>query len=306
MKPFFIVNPAAGKGMSRRDRKIFQNEVLKIFPQAEIQFTQKEGKNSAEVLARQAQKEGFSPIIGYGGDGTFNAIVNGIDLRDENIVVGMIPAGTGNDLVSVLGIPLNWKEALLTIRKFFTMQIDLGIVNGRIFVNTTSFGLDARVNQRATRLKPLFRKLKISQLAYVAGILPEIFKMQNCFEAEIALNDTNLFTGKFSIIAITNSYRYGGGFKPAPFAKIDDGYLDICLAGPVISFAIPYYALLLKKGTHLKISKFQHFQFKSLIIKTHYPVIWQVDGEEMEPQKEFSISILPKALRVIIPKKPAG
>jgi len=229
-KMFFIVNPKAGNWLNRKQRERLVWEIKALFKRAEIAFSEAEGEREIGNLARIAQKEGFKTIIGRGGDGTLNRILNGLDLGDLSLKIGMIPAGTGNDMASALGIPWKTDEALRVIKQETTRQIDIGLVNGLRFANTISVGLDALVNEKATLLKPYFQKLKISPLAYIAAVVLVILGKTE--DVEISLNidkGRKVIEQKIVFAAITNSFRYGRGFLVNPWAEMDDGRLNLCL-----------------------------------------------------------------------------
>jgi len=152
--PCFIINPASGNS-----KKGIIKTITNYFPGANIYLTENPGSGS--LMARRAQQLGEKIIIACGGDGTIHEVVNGLELPDPNLIVGVLPTGTGNALAARLNIPLNTDKALKALStRARTMPMDLGEVDSERFINTVSIGLDAEINQKAIGLKSRFSRLK--------------------------------------------------------------------------------------------------------------------------------------------------
>jgi diacylglycerol kinase (ATP) len=127
------------------------------------------------VLAEQAARQGFSPIIAAGGDGTIGEVVNGLAkaAKDEQALLGpfgILPLGSANDLVDNLGYPKDLAGAARVIAAGKTRLMDVGSVNGLYFANNSAIGLEpyiTLVQQRITWIKGMLRYL----VAAVAGIM---------------------------------------------------------------------------------------------------------------------------------------
>jgi diacylglycerol kinase family enzyme len=124
-----IINPAAG-----RDEPIL-NPINDIFGQHGIAWdarvTHKEG--DATKLARKAVKKGCDLVVSYGGDGTLMEVVNG--LMGSDVLLGILPGGTGNAVAAELGIPEALPDALRLIATSpGRRRIDVGQVNDRYFL----------------------------------------------------------------------------------------------------------------------------------------------------------------------------
>ncbi len=96
-------------------------------------------------LAKQAARQGFSPIIAAGGDGTIGEVVNGLAhaVKSEKDLLGplgILPLGSANDLVDNLGLPTDLTEAARVIAAGKTRLMDLGYVNGFYFANNSAIG----------------------------------------------------------------------------------------------------------------------------------------------------------------------
>lgn len=305
MKAFVIANPQSGKPLTSKAK--FCQEIQKALPGAQISFTEPEGEKSPENLASLAQKEGFRHIIVRGGDGTISRVVNGLDFTHKhNPSLGLIPAGTGNDFAISLGIPPSFQKSIEIIRGRKTRLVDLGVArfsnDTRFFINTVSVGIDAEINNQAHILAPHLRKIGLFRFAYVIAALKRMLYGLNFPEVIIEIDGKIKKRAPISLVAITNSFRYGGGFKINPLAQLDDGWLDLCMAAPVKRLAIPWYMILMKLGRHCNKSIFSFYQLKHLIIESGSLLPIQLDGEEYPPQVHLEVSVLPNFLKVIVPE----
>src|SRR5664279_2572347 len=139
----FIVNPIAGNGFGRLIVPKLKEMIQKHNIDAEIVFTERSGH--ATELSEQYYKRGFRYIIALGGDGTFNEMSRPL-VDKKDVTAGIIPAGTGNDFVQILGFPnrLGDKEWDIFFKKN-PIEMDAGSCNGMIFFNGMGLGFDAQV-----------------------------------------------------------------------------------------------------------------------------------------------------------------
>jgi len=175
------------------------------------------------VLAEQAARQGFSPIIAAGGDGTIGEVVNGLanTAKDDQVLLGpfgILPLGSANDLVDNLGLPKDLAGSARVIAAGKTRQMDVGSVNGLYFANNSAIGLEpyiTLVQQRITWIKGMLRYL----VAAVAGIMDKPL-----WSAEIEW-DGGRYKGEILLVTVGNGARTGGVFYMAPHADLFDGKL---------------------------------------------------------------------------------
>jgi diacylglycerol kinase family enzyme len=116
-----ILNPHAGSGRGKKD----QSEIEKYLHRSEINFELKisEFPKHTIALTIEAIENGYRKLIVAGGDGTLNEAVNGIFIQTicppEQITIGVIPVGTGNDWIKTFGIPNNYRAAIQIIKSGF-------------------------------------------------------------------------------------------------------------------------------------------------------------------------------------------
>ncbi|MBQ2945425.1 MAG: diacylglycerol kinase family lipid kinase [Clostridia bacterium] len=225
---YVIVNPTAGNGKAAKTGKKIEAELIKRNIEHEIHYT--EFKGNATDLARDAVKRGFKTVVSVGGDGTSYETVCG--LKDSDVALAIIPAGTGNDFIRALGIPKNYKKALDVALTKPARSVDCGTVNGRMFLNACGTGFDITVLDYAQKA----RKYVKGPLTYLYGVVKTVFNFSpTC--VKVTVNGETVFDGDILVIAISNGPYYGGGIKIAPNAAPDDGLFDITIVRPIGSSA---------------------------------------------------------------------
>jgi diacylglycerol kinase family enzyme len=167
-KWFVILNPHAGSGRGKEDRE----EIIKRLDKSGFEYKLKvsEFPKHTIPLTMEAIAKGFRNLIVAGGDGTLNEAVNGIFMQTvcppEEITIGMIPVGTGNDWIKTFGIPNDYKDAVKIIKQGITMRQDVGritfpendLTRTCYFANMAGFGFDAMVAAKSNRLKDQGKK----------------------------------------------------------------------------------------------------------------------------------------------------
>ncbi len=175
-------------------------------------------------LAGQAAREGFSPIIVAGGDGSIGEAINGlahITPEGEPLpLVGILPLGTGNDLVFSLKLPLGLEAAARIIAAGKVGRMDLGKVNQRYFVNNSGLGLEPYISTIQERIGWIRGSARYI-VATLGGIMAAPF-----WNARMEWDDGS-YEGRVSLITICNGMRSGGAFFMGPHASLFDGKLDI-------------------------------------------------------------------------------
>ena len=139
-----IVNPVAGNGagdqVASRIAREFRDQGMRV------DVIQTPAPDEAARLAREAAADGYGVIIAAGGDGTANEIANGI--AGSGAALALYPIGSGNDFARALGYPRRRRDVPRFVRDARRRTIDVGEVNGRIFVNSAGVGIDGHVAQR--------------------------------------------------------------------------------------------------------------------------------------------------------------
>jgi len=293
---FFIVNLIAGQGRCKELFPKVKVELDRRRVQYDLHFTNE--PMEAVDVAKMGIDAGFSHIVAMGGDGTVNEVANG--LLDSDATLAVIPAGTGNDFVRMLGIPANPIQAIDTLLDGTTRTMDLGQVSdGRCFVNGLGIGIDAQVARAVLKME----RLK-GAAAYMTAAVREVFTFR-AFPVTLSTPEEQLELICLSL-GISNGLYAGGGFKLAPKADINDGLIDICGIGdypkPERLFRLPK----VRAGTHADWRNVTYRQTTEVTVSSPKKLIAHVDGEPYRLEGDsFTVKALPNALRVQIPSTPA-
>ncbi|WP_432662087.1 diacylglycerol kinase family lipid kinase [Wukongibacter baidiensis] len=290
-KYLFIVNPVAGKGRTLelipKIKESFDREKIDY----EISITEKKGE--AEKLAEEGIQRGFNYIISVGGDGTTYEVVNGI--RDKKVILGILPAGTGNDFARMIKMPRDYDEMLETIMYARTKRIDVGKVNDRYFLNCSSVGIDAEIVRETEGIK----KYISGTSAYLLGVLKTLIGYKSK-EIEVQI-DESVIKRNIELIAVGNGKYYGGGMKINPKADLEDGVLDICLVNKMSKAKFASLFLTVFKGNHVKIKEVETFSGKEIKIYGDESLLLNVDGDIIGTIPA-EIKVEKAALDVIVPE----
>ena len=282
MKHIFIVNPVSGGGKALKIVQNINKVCIEKGFEYEIHFTEKAGD-----ATKIAKKYRFSQNVIYsvGGDGTLNEVVNGI-VGSKNML-GVIPCGSGNDFYKTLEI----MEDPLPL-------IDVGKVNNKYFINIVSIGIDAEVADNVSKMKKI--KIPTSQI-YNASIVYTFFKYR-FKNIDVEIDENNVRKGKCTILTVCNGRVYGGGYKIAPEALLNDGYFDVYFVDKIRKPFIPRIIAMLKNGTHESHKNVHKSKATKIKFKCRYDLICNVDGEIIVDNK-FNIKLLKSALLIYNDKK---
>lgn len=276
MKYIFIVNPESAKGNAM---KIIGN-IEKVCKQEHIEYevcyTLAQG--DATRLA-QSYKDDENIIYAVGGDGTLSEVLNGV-IGTKN-KIGIIPAGSGNDFYR-------------TVKELAKAEIesDVGVINGKYFLNIACVGIDAEVANNVPLMKK--KNVKVKNL-YTASILYTFthFKFKQIHFKSQEKDEK----GNFTILSICNGRYYGGGYNISPEASLEDNYFDVYYINKLRLPSIINLLLKLKKGKLEQDKRTNHFKTNNITVTSEEPIRFNVDGETIENTK-FEIKIIPKAIKI--------
>ena len=304
-KIVFIVNPHAGKGSTASTWPLIESIARDRIGTFETYMTK--GPGDAMTLAENAVAENVRLLVGVGGDGTLNEVVNGLmkhqDAIRSDVTLGFIPKGTGCDFVRTVSIPHDIEEAVNLIASGPVRIIDLGLLDYkdhrgrdrcRYFHNIASFGLGGevarRVNRTTRKLGPL--------ISFMWATLVSIFL---CGKKRMRISIDGNDDKKEMIVwhvAIANGQYHGGGMWVAPNASICDGLLNITIIGDL---SIPKVLLNLSKlynGRICDIEDVVAVTGKKAFATSEDRVFTELDGEP-SGLLPASVKIVPGALKII-------
>jgi len=290
LKACFIFNPNSGHNarhpyLLERARKFVAANHL----DATVITTER--PHHAREIAKRAADDGCGLVVAIGGDGTMNEIAS--VLVGSEVMLGLIPCGSGNGLGRHLGIYGPGKGAFTTLLNGEPRSIDTGMANGFPFFNAMGLGFDAEISHRFNRLaqRGLGAYVRTALNAY-SHFRPQSYT--------ISAGQTKLQTNAF-IVSIANSDQYGNDCFIAPGAQIDDGQLEMTVLKNVNMFNVVPIAVRLFTRTIEGSRQVQRISGSQFIIKRPCPGLIHTDGETYETDSTVEITVRPRSLRIMVP-----
>jgi YegS/Rv2252/BmrU family lipid kinase len=290
-KIIFIVNPKAG--ITPKSKVVIELLAGNIIPSSrfipEVVFTERVGH--ATEIAKDAVDRGVDIVVASGGDGTVNEVA--CAMVNTNIPMGILPAGSGNGLARCLGISMSYALALRTIIRGNTKLMDVATVNDVLFTSIAGIGFDAHVARKFS--ETYIRGI----LAYMQIALLE-FNAYKPLTYNLTIDGVSMEKDALMVI-FANSDQFGFNTRIAPDAKVDDGFLDVCVIKKMPITQIMNIGYHMMMGTPSKSGYAEYFRGKEITIENISDPLMNIDGEAKIVKSPVHISIKPLALRVIVP-----
>ncbi len=236
-----LVNPTSGKGRGAR----LMQPVSDLLREGGLEPDVVVGRDGDEAFDRLRDRvaAGVDAVVAVGGDGLVNIALQVVG--GTGVPLGIVPAGTGNDIARSLGlVPQDAPAAVRLVLAGQTRVIDLGRANGRWFAGVLGSGFDSMVNERANRMSwPSGRsRYNLAILAELRTFRPVPYVLE--------LDGERVET-EAMLVAVGNGPSYGGGMRVTPDARLDDGLLDVTVLGPISKPEFIRVFPTVYKGTHV-------------------------------------------------------
>lgn len=287
-----LTNPTSGKGRGARGRAA----ALDVLRGTDLEVLDLVGADAAEAaaLAREAVG-GVDALLVCGGDGLVHLAVQA--LAGTTTALGVVPAGTGNDVARYLDLPRRdpaeaTHVAIEALRAGRRRSIDLARSGERWFVTVLAAGFDAVVNERAnamTRPRGQMR-YNIATVAALRTFAPITYTLDL---------DGEQRTLEAMMVAVGNGPSYGGGLRMTEGAVLDDGLLDVVVIGPMSKGELVRTYPRLFTGTHTTHPQYQHHRVRRVSIAAP-GITTYADGERFGPLP-LTVECVPGALQVLAP-----
>ena len=282
-----LTNPTAGKGRGARAAAV----ALPRLRDAGFTVRDLVGRDADEAreLAETAVADGAEALVVCGGDGLVHLgaqVVGGTDTP-----LGIIPAGTGNDVARYLDLPRTDAAAAADVvigsRR---RRIDLARSGDRYFVTVLAAGFDAVVNERANRMA-----WPKGQMRYNLATLAEL----RTFEPIPYTLELDGATRRLDamLVAVGNGPSFGGGLRITEGALFDDGMLDVVIIKPMTKPDLIRTYPKLFKGTHIHHPQYEHHRVREVTVAAP-GIVTYADGERFGALP-LTITCAPAALTVI-------
>ena len=303
----FIVNPASANGRTDREWRIIEKDLYRTGHHFVVRRTTR--PLEAIDLTRNAIMDGYERIISVGGDGTINEVLNGFyasngtEKINPEASLSAIPMGTGSDFSRVLHLPSHYQAiheicqggreiACDVVRGSFTGW--QGEQETRHFINIADVGLGSetvlKVNRRSKRLGGF--------LSFLLAAISAIVEYKNK-ELIVKVDESVLYEGKSSLVAIGNGQYFGGGMRIAPSAQISDGLLEVVILKDFQKMELIRNLPQVYKGKHIHHPKVSIFRGKKIEISSSEDIYLEMDGES-PGRGNCKFEVIPGDMKIIV------
>jgi YegS/Rv2252/BmrU family lipid kinase len=291
----FIINPVSGVGEHSKRKAEILSIAKDLGWRGKVHETTK--TRNAGMIATEEMNNGYKHIVVCGGDGTIMEALQAIINTD--VVLGIVPLGTGNLFAQNLEITGSRKEMVEQALYGKKQKVDVGRANETIFAIIAGIGFDAEVMKNAKREM----KDKFGFLAYLFTGLQRLNRKSSVYRITIDKKPSKVYRARSIMVA--NMGKLQGGIEAVPDAHSQNGLLRI---GIVRASGLPAWLSLLGNAVMGNINKSPHYTLlegqKIAIESLKGPKHYQCDGNLFPPTQKLSVEIYPKAVTVLVSEKP--
>lgn len=285
---YIIINPVSGT----KSKKNLPDKICSTIDphryDVHIFMTGYEGH--ATELAQKAIDNKVYMAVAVGGDGTINEVAKA--LINTDVILGIIPSGSGNGLARDLRIPLNYDKAISILIGGEVRKIDYGVANGNVFFCTCGVGFDAEVSEKA-----LTQKAR-GPLMYAKNMVTTFYKFKPRKYKIIC--EEGVFEDDAFVITCANASQYGNNAYIAPHADMQDGKMNICILKPLKVGNLPQTAMQMFSKNINKNTKYIEIVSSKAIIERSKKGVMHLDGNAIYTDKNIEVEIKKLGLNVIV------
>ena len=288
-----LLNPFAGGGRAAKLEEAIRTRIRTDHPGARLVAT----AHTEEALSLIEESEEHARIVLVGGDGTVNRMLPALVRRERS--VGLVPLGTGNDVARAIGVhAMPWPDALAHAISAPAVAIDAGVVTlgdrEVPFLSSCTCGFDSSVALRALRGPRWLR----GRSRYVLATLRELVALRH-WNLVVHCEGQALRAGAALFASALNTPTFGSGIPAQPAARIDDGQLDLLIAGRVERLGAMALLPRLLRGRHLDDARVHSQRATAIEIDAAPDVPVAVDGEYLGCAAHVLIDVLPASLHIV-------
>ncbi|MFW6092123.1 MAG: diacylglycerol kinase [Actinomycetota bacterium] len=284
-----LVNPTANGGRGAALAGVATDRLTA----AGLGVRQLVGRDARESqdMAYEAAASGADALVVVGGDGMVHLALQAVG--GTEVPFGVIPAGSGNDFARELGLPLTDPVAAAdVVVGGGERTVDLGRAGSQWFGGVVAAGFDARVNDRANRMR-----WPSGRLRYNLAILAELGVFRPVpYVLEL---DGEVWETSAMLVAIGNSTCYGGGMRVTPGALMDDALLDVMVVKPISKARFLLVFPRVYSGAHVQLPYVEVRRARQLRVEAP-GITAYADGERLGPLPQ-KFEAVPDAARVLVP-----
>ncbi len=290
MRIAIVANPLAGRERARQTGKLVQQKLSQSG--ADFTYLETEYAGHAISLAAAAARD-HTIVAGLGGDGTIREVIEGI--WQSQAVLGVIPAGTGNDHARGLGISKDPLAAVDTLLHGRSVAMDVGREDDAFFGCVGAVGFPVDVLEY---LNSGESSRSVGKIAYLSAIAKTLRYLKP-HSVTLTVDDQEHSVNAVGVLVMNMPFA-GGGLQFAPASRYNDGLFHVVVVGRISSFQLLKTLPKVYKGNHVNhpavtIFKGQRIQINPAGMKKMF------DGD-VKSETPFRAEIIPSGIRVMIPK----
>ena len=284
-----LTNPTSGKGRGTRTAAI----ALPRLKEAGFHVRNLVGRDADEArdLARRCVADGVESLVVVGGDGMVHLAVQ--ELAGSETALGIIPAGTGNDVARYLDLPRSDPQrAADVVVGSRTRRIDLARTGAQYYVTVLASGFDSLVNERANAMR-----WPRGQMRYNLATLAELRVFEPLpYTLEL---DGEVRQVEAMLVAVGNGPSFGGGLRITHGASIDDGLLDVVIIKTMSKPDLLRTYPQLFTGGHTRHRQYERHLVRTVTVAAR-GIVGYADGERIGALP-LTVEVAPLALKVLVP-----
>ena len=295
-----ICNPNSGRHASPQKLEQILGKLVMGHDVSLVDVYRTKGDGDAWKTAAALSMADYDLVIGAGGDGTLNEIVNGLMEGGSGLPLAMLPGGTVNDFAYYMGLPTDAEEFCLMLRRGSVRAVDLGWANGRYFINVAAFGMFAEVAYKTSnRDKSILGKLAY----YMQGMRDVPEQLFSTMQLQAICGEESL-EAEALVCIIANSSSVAGVRRFMNKAQVDDGLLDLFLVTKPAwqTLSETFQGLFKGEGLRMGIIWQKQISEASFFIRDAKNVNVDLDGEKCGALP-LTIKVAPKALKLFVPEE---
>lgn len=285
-KALFIINPVSGGKKKDNVPALIEKNLDKSIFDYNVVFSDSAGH--AHTIAKEAIGS-FDLVVAVGGDGTMNEIASAI--AGSDMVMGILPYGSGNGLSRFLDIPMDIEEAIKSLNAWHMEVIDAMKANDGWFFNMAGMGFDAHIAEVFSHDE------KRGFITYIRSSFREISNYKPVTYNIII--DGKEYRREAFMLSFANSSQYGNNAHVSPGASVQDGLVDVCVikAFPVWRLVEMGIRMLTKTAESSKYVEI--IRGKKVIVNREKPGPLHLDGEPLIAGTAVEIIVVPSSLKIL-------
>lgn len=300
-----LVNPSAGGGLAREALARLQKFAREKHWNAEFRGT--ESSSELAQIAREQATLGRERIFAFGGDGTFQLLLNAV-AGNPRVSIGVLPAGGGNDFASALGLPTDAVRAaeaiLLHGQASFldAARVHTADAVERLYMGGGGVGLDAEAARYANGA---FRRIR-GRSRYLLSAIRALWEFKP-LKVRVTLEDStqNVIETTALVLGVLNTPSYGAGLRLAPEANLQDGKLNLVILEDLPPLEILRVLARAAMSGEVRSRRVQRYPICRARIETDRPCLFHGDGETIG-RTPVEVAVVPNAARVWHPLRTPG